>query len=179
MSNANTQIRATGLIMLTITLAACGGAPPPPTWQPSSSPLPTETSVPPTTAALPTETPSPPTATAPSPFTLAARPEEIIGTWRRTASGTYITYIRFYDDGTFHQGSSLRDLDTTPPLIQSYAFDGTLVYVKEIYSGGHPASEELGTYQVRLLEGGGIQIIVVSDSYLRATDTQGVYEPVP
>ena len=179
MTNYRTRNQTLGLILLIVTVAGCTSRPPSPApstaTETSAPPTATGTSVPPTA----TETSAPPTATAPSPFTLAARPEEIIGTWRRTASGTYITYIQFYDDGTFHQGSRLRDLDTTPPLIQSYAFDGTLVYVKEIYSAGHPTSDELGTYHVRLLEGGGIQIIVVSDSYLRTTDTQGVYEPVP
>jgi len=186
MTNHRIRNQTLGIILLIVTVAGCTSRPSSPApstaTETSAPPTATGTSVPPTateTSAPPTATRTsvPPTATAPSPFTLAARPEEIIGTWRHRRG----SYIRFYDDGTYHVGFSLSSLDSMPPIANTYAFDGSQIRVKEISNAtGLSCSSDVGIYEVRLLEGDGIQIVVISDTcFQRATDTPGVYEAVP
>ena len=177
MTNYRTRNQTLSLIVLIVTVAGCTSRPPAPA--PSTV---TATSAPPTatgTSAPPTATATslPPTATAPLPFTLATRAEDLIGTWRHPRG----SYIRFYDDGTFHVGFSLNSLDSMPPIANTYAFDGSQIRVKEISNAtGLSCGSDVGIYEVRLLEGDGIQIVVISDTcFQRETDTPGVYEAVP
>ena len=186
MTNYRTRNQTLGLILLIVTVAGCTSRPPSPApstaTETSAPPTATGTSVPPTA----TETPSPPTATgtsasptatAPLPFTLAAQAKDLIGTWRHRRG----SYIRFYDDGTWHVGFSLSSLDSMPPIANTYAFDGSQIRVKEISNAtGLSCGSDVGIYEVRLLEGEGIQIAVISDTcFQRATDIPGVYEAVP
>ena len=186
MTNYRTRNQTLGLILLIVTVAGCTSRPPSPApstaTETSAPPTATGTSVPPTateTSASPTATgtSTPPTAPAPLPFTLAAHAEDLIGTWRRLDG----LYVRFYDDGTYHQGFSLRDLDSMPAMANTYAFDGPQIRVMEISSAvGLSCGSDVGIYEVRLLEGGGIQIVVINDSCgFRRSDYRGVYEAVP
>ena len=177
MTNYRTRNQTLGLILLIVTVAGCTSRPPAPA--PSTV---TATSAPPTatgTSAPPTATATslPPTATAPVPFTLATRADDLIGTWRRSDG----LYIRFYDDGTYHVGFSLRDLDSMPAIATTYAFDGSQMRITEISSAvGLSCGSDVGLYEVRLLEGGGIQIVVINDPCgFRRRDYPGVYEAVP
>ena len=186
MTNFRTPNLTIGIILLIVTVAGCTSQLPTPA--PSTA---TDTSLPPTATGTPlpptatgtslppiaTETSLPPTATAPLPFTLAAQAEDLIGTWRHPRG----SYIRFYDDGTSHIGFSLNSLDSMPPIANTYAFDGSQIRVKEISNAtGLSCSSDVGIYEVRLLEGDGIQIVVISDTcFQRETDTPGVYEAVP
>lgn len=124
-----------------------------------------------------TEASPPPTATAPLPFTLATQAEDVIGTWRHPRG----SYIRFYDDGTYHVGFGLNDLDSMAPIANNYAFDGSQLRVKEISNTtGLSCGSDVDIYEVRLLQGDGIQIALIRDTcFQRATDTPGVYEAVP
>ncbi len=186
MTNYRTRNQTFGLILLIVTVAGCTSRPPSPmpstTTETSAPPIATGTSVPPTateTSSPPTATgtSAPPTATAPLPFTLAAQAEDLIGTWRRPDG----LYVRFYDDGTFHLGFSLSSIDSMPPIANTYAFDGSQIRVTEISSAiGLSCGSDVGIYEVRLLEGGGIQIVVINDSCgFRSRDYPGVYEAVP
>ena len=180
-----------GTILLIVAVAGCTSqlptpapstatdTPLPPTA--TGTPLPptaTGTSLPPTT----TETPLPPTSTAPLPFTLAAQAEDLIGTWRRPSGFLKGLLVRFYDDGTYHLGFSLSSLDSMPIIANAYAFDGPQIRVMEISIAGGLTScgSDVGIYEVRLLEGGGIQIVVINDPcFTRRSDYPGVYEAVP
>lgn len=124
-----------------------------------------------------TETSVPPTATAPLPFTLAAQAEDLIGTWGRPDG----LYVRFYDDGTFHLGFSLSSIDSMPPIANTYTVDGPQIRVTEITSAiGLSCGSDVGIYEVRRLEGGGIQIVVINDPCgFRRRDIPSVYEAVP
>ena len=154
-------------LLLMVTFAGCTGQPPRASTSTVTSSLPPSV----------TEASLPPTATAPLPFTLAAQAQDVIGTWRHPRG----SYIRFYDDGTYHVGFGLNDLDSVAPIANTYAFDGSQLRVKEISNTtGLLCGSDVGIYEVRLLEGGGIQIVVINDSCgFRRSDYRGVYEAVP
>jgi len=124
-----------------------------------------------------TPEPAPPTATPTQAFTLATSAEEIAGTWHKTIGAGY---IRFYEDGAFHQARALDNLDSKPFAICEFRFEGTRMFTKEIsVSGVPPCGDTIGIYEVRLLEGGKIQIVSIEDKCSpRRGDTATVYEPV-
>jgi len=155
-----------GPMLLMVTFAGC-------TSQGPAASTPSVTSLPPTS----TEASLPPTATAPLPFTLAAQAEDVIGTWRHPRG----SYMRFYDDGTYHVGFGLNDLDSLAPIANTYAFDGSQLRVKEISNTtGILCGGDVGIYEIRLLQEDGIQIALISDPcFQRATDTPGVFQAVP
>jgi hypothetical protein len=141
---------------------------------------PTPTPLPPTatpTPVPPARTPEPPTATPTQAFILATSAEEIVGTWQKTIGAGY---IRFYEDGAFHQARALDNLDSKPFAICEFRFEGTQMLIKEISVSGVPScGEPIGIYEVRLLEGGKIQIVSIKDKCSpRRGDTATVYEPV-
>jgi hypothetical protein len=119
----------------------------------------------------------PPTAT-PIPtqaFTLATSAEKITGTW---AMGNY--YIRFDKDETFRQAHALDKLDSQPYAVNSYQFEGTKMVMTEIKVSGVPTcGKKIGSYEIRLLENGNIQIVAIKDECApRTGDMAGEYKPV-
>ncbi len=122
-----------------------------------------------------TPTPEPPTATPMEVFTLATSAEEIVGTWYESGS-----YIRFDEDGTFRQAFSLDKLDNQPYAISSYRFEGTKMVTSEISVSGVPScGNKIGSYEIRMLENGNIEIVTIQDQCRpRAGDTSGEKEPI-
>ena len=179
------------MIGVTLAMLLLVGCDTPPTTLVSEAPAATSTSVPsvatptptplpPTatlTPVLPARTSEPPTATPTQAFTLATSAEEIVGTWHKT---TGAGYIRFYEDGAFHQARALDNLDSKPFAICEFRFEGTQMLIKEIsVSGVPPCGDAIGIYEVRLLEGGKLQIVSIEDKCSpRRGDTATVYEPV-
>jgi hypothetical protein len=108
-------------------------------------------------------------------FTLATSAEEIVGTWHESS-----LYIRFDEDGTFRQAHALDKLDSQPYAISSYRFEGTKMVTTEISVSGVPScGTKIGSYEIRLLENGNIQIVTIKDQCTpRGGDTAGEYEPV-
>ena len=145
-------------------------APPEPT---ATQVEPTATPVPPTTT--PTARPLTATPTTTQVFTLVTSAEEIIGTWY---SGMY--YIRFDRDETFRQARALDKLDNQPYSISSYQFEETRMVIAEVsVSGVPPCGKEIGSYEIRLVDSGNIQIVSIKDRCThRAGDIARVYEPV-
>jgi hypothetical protein len=109
--------------------------------------------------------------------TLATSAEEIVGTWHKTIGAGY---IRFYEDGAFHQARALDNLDSKPFAICEFRFEGTRMFTKEISVSGVPScGDAIGIYEVRLLEDDKIQIASIEDKCSpRRSDTATVYEPV-
>lgn len=149
-----------------------------PTTKPHE-PTATPTPKPPTATlppVLPTSTPTekPPTSTPTQAFTLATSAEEIVGTW---FAGSY--HIRFDKDGTFRQALALDKLDSEPYAISSYKFEGTKMVITEVSVSGVPTcGKKIGSYEIRLLESGNIQIVAIKDQCPpRAGDVAGEYEP--
>jgi hypothetical protein len=129
-----------------------------------------------TTAPTWTRTPLPPTATAPEPYTVVTTLEQVIGTWRFSDSD----FTRFYDDGTYHDAYTLARLDSDPYAVNKIEFeDGHLVAREVSVSGVPPCGGKVGIYELRLLQSGRMQIVVVKDTCgPRAADTQGIYERI-
>ena len=125
----------------------------------------------------PTPTAAPPTSAPTQAFTLATSAEEIVGTWQKEIG---VGYVRFYEDGTFHQARALGDLDSKPFAICEFRFEGTRMFTKELSVSGVPSCGDTpGIYEVQLLEGGRIEIVAIEDKCShRRGDTATVYEPV-
>ena len=156
--------------------------PVPPTATPTPVPPiatpvpPTDTPVPPTdTPVPPTDTPVPPTVKPTETFTLAESAEEIVGTWR--SRGSY--FLRFYENGTFHQAHALDRLDGAPYAVSKFWFEGTQMRTVEISVSGVPScGSRVGTYEIHLLEDGTMRIAPMEDACSgRAGDTSGTYQP--
>ena len=158
--------RAFALTWVVLLLAACGGV--------RAEPTATPTSVPPTvapTAARPTVTPA-------QAFTLAASLEEIAGTtWRKTVGAGY---LRFCEDGTFHQANALDSLDDSPFAICRFWFEGTQMFYAELSVSGVPScGDTIGVCEVRLLEDDTLEIVSIEDSCgPRRRDMATLYEAV-
>lgn len=176
-----------GAMLITRLLVGCGtpaATPIAPTATPTTEPpTATPTPVPPTatpTPIPPTATPTaePPTATPTQAITLATSADEIAGTWQKTR-GT--GYIRFYEEGTFHQARALDDLDSHPFAICEFWFEGTQMFIGQCsVSGVPPCGDVIAIYEVRLLEGDKIQIVAIEDSCSpRRGDTATMYDAVP
>jgi hypothetical protein len=143
-----------------------------------SKPPATSTTQPSTRTAVPsTMTPPPPTATAPEPYAVVTEAQQIIGTWKFSESD----FTRFYEDGTYHDAYSIAQLDPDPYAVNKYEFeDGHLVAREVSVSGVPPCGGKVGSYEIRLLRSGKLQIIVIRDACgPRVADTQGIYERVP
>jgi hypothetical protein len=126
-----------------------------------------------------TATPTPPPATATSTpvFTLARSAEEIAGTYQKTIGAGC---IRFQEEGTFRQARRLDALDDSPFSICDFRFEGTQMQVGECREFGVPPCKVDAVYEVRLLEGGGIELVAIEDQCRpRRLDTATVYDAVP
>jgi hypothetical protein len=171
------------LLAIAVLLAACSPNPPPATLvspQPSPSPLPSDTPLatdPPPTSAPPTPSLPPPSATAPEAYIVITDPNAILGTWRTSLPD----FVRFYADGAYNEANDLEDLETAPFAIGSYEFSDGYLLVRETEVNGVPScGGKVGRYELRLLDSGRLQIVVVKDACgARAGDTIGLYERVP
>jgi hypothetical protein len=110
-------------------------------------------------------------------FTLAKSSQEIAGTYQKTIGAGC---IRFQEDGTFRQVRRLNELEDSPFAICEYHFEGTQMQVGECQVSGVPPCNVDAVYEVRLLEGGGIEIVAIDDECEpRRLDTATVYDAVP
>jgi len=148
-----------------------------PTPTPTSLP-PTSTTEPPTTTmSIPTKTSPPPTATAPEPYIVVIDPDPIVGTWKFSSSD----FTRFDLDGTYREARSLESLDDKPFSIGHYDFDNGYLVVETLSVFGVPScGTKVGKYEVRILDSGKMQIVLIKDSCgPRGGDTKGIYERIP
>ena len=122
--------------------------------------------------------PNPSTATS-AKFTLATSIEEIAGTWFTDKCFASSCYLRFDKDGTSRQAGTLDLLDKQPWAINSHEFKGAEMRVTEVSVNGVPSSGKvIGRYQVQLLEGGNIRIVVIDDPSPRSGGLPAEYGPV-
>ena len=165
-------LRTLGVLAVAINLASCS----PPQAPTEVLPEPPPSHPPPTSTTLP-PTPTAPPPTAPEPYSVVTDAEQIIGTWKFSDTD----FTRFYEDGTIHDANSLGQLDADPFAVNSYEFeDGRLIARELSVSGVPPGGGKVGSYEIRLLHLGQIQIVVIKDACVpRAGDTQGIYEHVP
>jgi hypothetical protein len=141
------------------------------------SPPPASTLLPSTPTRIPpTATLHPPTATAPEPYTLPEA-EELLGTWKFSD----MDFTRFYEDGTVHEAYSLAQLDADPFAVNRFELEAGRMTLRELsVSGVPPCGDKVGVYELRLLEGGKLQMVTIRDAcYPRAGDVEGMYERVP
>jgi hypothetical protein len=124
-----------------------------------------------------TRTPLAPTATAPEPYVIVTELQQVIGTWKFSDSD----FTRFYENGTYHDAYTLAQLDTDPYAVNKIEFDDGHLVAREVsVSGVPPCGGKVGIYELRLLQSGKLQIVVVKDTCgPRAGDTQGIYEHIP
>jgi hypothetical protein len=108
-------------------------------------------------------------------YVVVTSAEQIIGTWLRPSR-----YRRFDEDGTYRSASSANALDGAPSSITSYRFEGGEMLVTEVTANDVPScGDAVGRYEVRLLESGDLQIVVIEDPcHARAGSTAWVYERV-
>ena len=102
---------------------------------------------------------------------------EVLGTWRFSETD----FTRFKEDGTVHEAYSFAQLDDDPYAVNRYSLEEGRLSLRELsVSGVPPCGSRPGVYEIRLLQSGGLQIIVLSDACgPRAGDIQGIYERVP
>jgi hypothetical protein len=181
MSPRQQAVNTLGILAIVSLLASCS-PPQAPTQvlpEPAASRLPpTSTTLPSTpTAPPPSATPRPPTPTAPEPYAVVKEAQEIIGTWKFSESD----FTRFYEDGTMHDAYSLAQLDDDPFAVNTYEFEEAKLILRELSVSGIPScGGKVGTYEIRLLQSGNLQIVVIKDSCgPRAGDTHGIYKHVP
>lgn len=122
--------------------------------------------------------------------------ENIVGIWHRISSDPM--YIRFLEDGTMNFAESPEKVSEGLGDQWKYRVEGTQFFVEEIrgqcetlsvapaLSDRPPAST--GTYEVRLLENGNLQFVVIEDecrarvTFLYGRPDDGIireFEPVP
>ena len=121
--------------------------------------------------------------------------ENIIGIWHRISSDQI--YLRFLEDGTANWADSLETVIGGLGTEWNYRVEGTQFFVEEVrgecetksqasLSDRPPAST--GSYEVRLLENGNLQFVVIEDECrVRVTRLYGrpddgitrEFEPVP
>ena len=157
------------LFLVTLSTAACATSSP----QTSVSPSPTHaiiststqtltpTSIPPTATRIPnTATPSPIPSATPVQATSA---KEILGLWH--GEGRDGMQFKFEEDGTCQQTQIRDSLDNNPNVTCEYKFEGDqLIFTTLEVRGLPPCEEDIGIYEVHLLENGNIKFMVVEDS---------------
>lgn len=110
---------------------------------------------------------------------LATSIEEIADTYFTNSCVMRGCYARFGKDGTSRQALALDKLDSQPYAICSLEFKGTEMAVTEVSVSGVPScGKTIGRYQVQLLEGGNIRIVLIDDPCGRGLDFPGEYKPV-
>jgi hypothetical protein len=111
-------------------------------------------------------------------YVVVTFPEQILGSWVSTYGGAA---IRFDDDGTYREAWGVSMLDVAPFVISTYGFDAAVMLVVEGTVAGVPScGEAVGRYEVRLLESGSMQMVVIEDACIdrREHMRSGVYERV-
>lgn len=93
-------------------------------------------------------------------FVVAASADQVIGTW---VSRIGPSSIRFDEDGTCREAWGASMLDTAPFAVSTYRFDEAVMLVTAVANAGVPSCGEVGRYEVRLLENGGLQMVVIED----------------
>ena len=142
--------------------------------RPAAAPAPTPTSRAQVTAA-PTETPEP-TATArptetpgPAVVGIIGSAEDLAGVWQKTTPGAFgmDVYRAFTEDGIYHMGTSVRELDERPRVEGEFQFKGNHFVMQEFAAipglDVCTKAAQVGTYTVELLENGHIRFVVVED----------------
>jgi hypothetical protein len=128
------------------------------------TPLPTATLTPSTPR--PTRTPRP-TAE------LAARPEQILGTWQ--GIGPDAMYHQFSEDGTCRGAFLLSDLDTRPNHTCTYFFQGTDLHMVNVSVHGIPSCKtKEAVYRIQILDEAAIRFVLVRDNCLPRVNTTAV-----
>jgi hypothetical protein len=124
----------------------------------------------------PTPTPAAPALTPTPFFTLANSAEQIAGTYQKTMGAGC---IRFQGDGTLRQARRVDALDDSSFAICEIRFEGTQMQVGECTVSGVPPCNVHAVYEVRLLEGGGIEVVAIEDDCgPRRLDTAALYDAV-
>ena len=110
---------------------------------------------------------------------LATSADEIIGTWHTGGCVSHNCYVRFEKEGIYREAGSPDLLDTAPHGVSSYRFNGTEMAVSEvsIVRGLPSCSKTIGRYQVQLLEGGNVRIVLIEDPCTRAANLAAEYKP--
>jgi hypothetical protein len=121
--------------------------------------------------------PATPPATESDAFVVVTTAEQVIGTWRAGND-----HIRFDEDGTFRMAVGRDQLEHRPYDISDCRFEDAVMHVLNIATRGirdPGGGGEEGRYEVRLLEGGSLQIVLIEDpSAGRAGNLAKVYELV-
>jgi len=116
-----------------------------------------------------------PPATASEAYVVVTSAEQVLGTWHVRTH-----YLRFDEDGTFREAVGQSALDATPYAIADYRFEDGEMLVTEVAVSGVPSCGDAGgRYEVRLLEGGDLQLVLLEDSCRdRSGNIARVYAPV-
>jgi hypothetical protein len=116
-----------------------------------------------------------PPETASEAYVVVTSAEQVLGTWHVRTH-----YLRFDEDGTFREAVGQSVLDATPYAIHTYRFeDGEMLINTLAFEGAPTTGESVGRYEVRLLEGGDLQIVLIEDPARgRSGDLEWVYAPV-
>ena len=111
--------------------------------------------------------------------------EDIGGTWRRTSGGLW--YIAFHEDGTINGSAYLEAVVEGRGHDEwKYRFLGTQLIMQG--SGGHCEDNQIGIFEVHLLENGNLKFFTIEDEcasragQLAGRPDDGItreYEPVP
>jgi hypothetical protein len=116
-----------------------------------------------------------PPATASESFVVVTSAEQVLGTWHVRTH-----YLRFDEDGTFRKAVGQSALEGTPYMIEEFRFeDGVMLVTNVAYMGVQRPGGAVGRYEVRLLAGGDLQIVVIEDPATgRSGDLEWVYARV-
>jgi hypothetical protein len=111
-------------------------------------------------------------------YVVVTLPEQILGSWTSTYGAAA---IRFDADGSYREAWGASMLDVAPFVISTYRFDAAVMLVAGGTVVGVPScGEAVGRYEVRLLESGSIQMVVIEDPCIdrREQMRSRVYERV-
>jgi hypothetical protein len=163
-----------------LALASCGSpaaTSPPAPDSPSVAPPSTSTNPPPTPTTMPPTRMPAATATAPGAYALLTDLGQITGTYQFSG----LQFVRFDQDGTFRSAHALDDLEADPYQVSSCRLEEGRLVIQEISVSGVPTcGSRVGSYEVRLLDNGDLQVVLIKDGCTpRAADTAGVYSRLP
>jgi hypothetical protein len=116
-----------------------------------------------------------PPATASDTYVVVTSAEQVLGTWHVRTH-----YLRFDEDGTYRKAVGQSALESAPYLIEDYRFEnGEMLVTNVARMGVSTTGGAVGRYEVRLLEGGELQIVLLEDpSEGRSGNLAWVYAPV-
>ena len=116
-----------------------------------------------------------PPATASEAYVVVTSADQVLGTWHVRTH-----YLRFDEDGTFRKAVGQSALESTPYLIEDYRFENGVMFVSNVaFQGVRKPGDAVGRYEVRILEGGDLQIVLLEDpAEGRSGNLEWVYAPV-